>query len=158
MFALSHFLYIWTWKCVRHLSQQRVWQSPHNFQNTFRQLLTLTLVSRRNSVRLYFGSLKTRECFKKNPINLSQKTKKSPFMLGENRSIDVHIHIISFTLNNSWAFLSQNFFAYLTSKKSNIINMVSNPVDICKLLWKCRSGNPELSTLSQCGFIPNKLN
>ena len=28
-------------------------------------------------------------------------TKKSPFMLGENRSIDVHIHIISFTLNNS---------------------------------------------------------
>ena len=60
------------------------------------------------------------ESFKKNPINLSQKTKNSPFMLGENRSIDVHIHIISFTLNNSWAFLSQNFFASLTSKKSNI--------------------------------------
>ena len=148
---VSHFLCIWTWKCVWHLSQQRVWQSPHNFQNTFRQLLTLTLVSKRNSVRLYFGSLETSEYMQ---IYLSQKSHHSCF-----GRIDPSMSTSTLFLLH-WTILEPScvrIFSHLLHLEGPTLQIMKIWGPILCLLWKCRSRNPELPTLIQCRFISNKL-
>lgn len=50
--------YFITWKCVWQFSQKSIWQTAHNFQNTFLQVLTFVFVSKRKLLRLNLVSLK----------------------------------------------------------------------------------------------------